>query len=671
MGSPLFKIICLLITACLCQRSSLELTASVFPYRIIDLDQRQIPERVGRETLIHCEAGESHLHLVPKYGEIWDMSDVSVLSLNVENMSSEEIDIHLKLENQGATEWSFSALGRTVLHGGESRSAGVILYREQTPEGVGFGKMIGTPDRSRRHWHFIQPESVRRLSLRIFCKQAVILKLEQLFSEQNIEQHQLNKGPFVDKFGQYRHGAWPSKIEGHDLVASKKENQRFWKGLDAPIETSRYGGLKDGPRFEARGHFYTQRYRDRWWFVDPEGYLFWSYGMNCVGVTWGGQTPVRAEQHVFHELPQRQDASFGQFYEDVEVEDQHHRPRQVPHYRFTESNLYRKHGPNWRDINLENSLHRLQKSGLNTIGAWSDDDIVSKCRFPYTAIIHYNYAFAAGKLPDPFDPKTTRGLRQAIADYPVAFHDDPWCLGVFVNNELHWKNHASELVLSILKYPGESCAKKAFAEFLQSKYSSVQDLNAAWGTELKGWGALGTVSKMAKSDAEALASLFADTFYKMISAELDEAAPERLFLGSRFNAAPNEVIKAMAKYADVISANMYSYRGQVQHYGQTDKPILLSEFHFANAQGNNLGAGLRAAHDTVQQGRLMKAYLSEALDHPQVLGAHWFQRRDQCVSGRYDGENYDIGFLDIVDQVKPDLIHASRSFAKAMSRAIR
>ena len=39
-------------------------------------------------------------------------------------------------------------------------------------------------------------------------------------------------------------------------------------------------------------------------------------------------------------------------------------------------------------------------------------------------------------------------------------------------------------------------------------------------------------------------------------------------------------------------------------------------------------------------------YVSEALEHPAVVGTHWFQYRDQMVTGRGDGENYQIGFVD-------------------------
>jgi hypothetical protein len=39
--------------------------------------------------------------------------------------------------------------------------------------------------------------------------------------------------------------------------------------------------------------------------------------------------------------------------------------------------------------------------------------------------------------------------------------------------------------------------------------------------------------------------------------------------------------------------------------------------------------------------------VESALAHRQIVGAHWFQYADQATSGRGDGENYQVGFVDI------------------------
>jgi len=45
-----------------------------------------------------------------------------------------------------------------------------------------------------------------------------------------------------------------------------------------------------------------------------------------------------------------------------------------------------------------------------------------------------------------------------------------------------------------------------------------------------------------------------------------------------------------------------------------------------------------------------------ALRNPYIVGTHWFQYGDQSPTGRGDGENYNIGLLDICDTPFSELI---------------
>jgi agarase len=43
------------------------------------------------------------------------------------------------------------------------------------------------------------------------------------------------------------------------------------------------------------------------------------------------------------------------------------------------------------------------------------------------------------------------------------------------------------------------------------------------------------------------------------------------------------------------------------------------------------------------------------------VGCHWFQYQDEPTIGRvYDGENYQIGFVDVVNNPYPETIQACR-----------
>ena len=53
--------------------------------------------------------------------------------------------------------------------------------------------------------------------------------------------------------------------------------------------------------------------------------------------------------------------------------------------------------------------------------------------------------------------------------------------------------------------------------------------------------------------------------------------------------------------------------------------------------------------------------MENAAAHPALIGTHWFQWMDQAPTGRGDGENYNIGFLDVTDRPYPELIDAVKA----------
>jgi hypothetical protein len=53
-------------------------------------------------------------------------------------------------------------------------------------------------------------------------------------------------------------------------------------------------------------------------------------------------------------------------------------------------------------------------------------------------------------------------------------------------------------------------------------------------------------------------------------------------------------------------------------------------------------------------------YVENAAAQPALIGAHWFQWIDQPSTGRFDGENYNIGLVDVTDLPYPDMIKATR-----------
>lgn len=618
--------------------------------------------------------GPFRLVLKPVNGDAWDMENIRVLGLEVKNTGATDLVLDVMARNPGATTFSRSALGRTVIKAGEELPLGVAFqrladYRTSHPA---YLRMSGRPNGHFRHWHTFDPGNVQDLLITCSTPGRHSFQLGPMFALQETNEALADALPILDRFGQYMIRDWPGKASSDDgIKALERVEDDLIEEIGEASGFNRFGGWADGPQLEATGFFRTEKVDGKWWFVDPEGRLFWSFGANCIGIDFAGQTPTERDQRVFAELPVEDDPAFGRFHVKLEVEDSFLAKPDVPHYDFTRANLFRKYGRGWESRQVERDIKRLKYTHLNTIGAWSDNAIIERRQVPYVAMLHYVYPEAAPKLPDPFNPATRQSLRRALRAYPVEFANDPWCLGAFVDNELHWKNDARQMIAAIFGHTTTgSEARKTFINWLRDKYGDVAAFNEAWKTGFKAWEDLlatkdpGLFADADAADCSSLATLFADAQFRMVREELTAYSPKVMYLGCRMNAGSPEVIAALARHADVISANIYSYRPELKGYGATDKPVLISEFHFANVSGNNLGGGLRSAQDAVQQGRLLEEFMAEAVKDAKLVGAHWFQWRDQSAAGRYDGENYDVGLYDVVDGPKPELVRAMAECGK-------
>ena len=102
--------------------------------------------------------------------------------------------------------------------------------------------------------------------------------------------------------------------------------------------------------------------------------------------------------------------------------------------------------------------------------------------------------------------------------------------------------------------------------------------------------------------------------------------------------------------------------------GAEDKPMINGEFHFGALDRGMFHTGLVATQDQNARAQCYRNFVNACLDHPRFVGTHWFQWQDQALTGRPDGENYQIGFLNVADMPYPELVEASREVAAKMYR---
>jgi hypothetical protein len=73
-----------------------------------------------------------------------------------------------------------------------------------------------------------------------------------------------------------------------------------------------------------------------------------------------------------------------------------------------------------------------------------------------------------------------------------------------------------------------------------------------------------------------------------------------------------------------------------------------------------LSPGLVQAMNQDERAIAYRYYVEQSASHPAMIGTHWFQWLDQPATGRNDGENYSIGFVDVSERPYTELVAAAK-----------
>ncbi len=487
--------------------------------------------------------------------------------------------------------------------------------------------------------------------------------------------------PFVDRFGQFKHKEWPGKVQSEEELTQNLAAELASMEADpGPKDRSRYGGWTAGPKLKATGFFRVEKVDGRWWMVDPEGNLYWSHGVVRVTPSCG-VTPLDGRKFYFEYLPPA-DSPLAEFYT---TNDQLLRPyyeaRNIKEtYDFSAANIYRKYGEGWRDKYADMIHKRLSCWGITTIANSSDKSICLMDKTPYADRIEIKSQNIEGsvsgwwKFKDPFNPEFKADARRQLLERKKEM-DDPWCIGYFVDNEIMWGTETS-LAEWCLMSPASQPAKKEMISRLKKKYGGIETLNSTWGGNYASWEALSASTEAppagSKEDCVEFSEAVVDAYFKNTREAFKSVAPNKLYMGCRFavmgNCAYNpRVLKIAAKYCDVLSFNIY--RRELDTFilpEGIDLPVMIGEFHFGALDRGLYHTGLIATASQEERATAYRVYLGSALRHPNIVGTHWHQFSDQAVTGRFDGENFQVGFTDICDTPYPETISAVKEIGYNM-----
>lgn len=171
-----------------------------------------------------------------------------------------------------------------------------------------------------------------------------------------------------------------------------------------------------------------------------------------------------------------------------------------------------------------------------------------------------------------------------------------------------------------------------------------------------------------EADLEAFSLKVVEKYYSTIRDEIKKFDPALLYMGCRFSDHNPAIISIAAKYCDVLSFNRYRYRmDNVGLPAGVDKPVIIGEFHFGStADTGKFHTSLMFCANQKERAKAYKRYVSDALENPFIVGTHWHQFSDQATTGRFDGENFNVGFTDICDTPYAEMVEVLREVGKTM-----
>jgi hypothetical protein len=619
-------------------------------------------------------------------GGKWDLSAYSGVTVDVQNSGAQPVIVHLRVDSPGGDGTKNSVTGHVALKPGETRALTVPL-KGKLPAALAekLFAMRGFPGGYAKEGG-LDVSQVTQLI--VFVDHPQEEHTFQLSDIQSTGSHDQGGWvsmtpdeffPMIDRFGQFMHKEWPGKMHSEEELHEALDRELAdLQAQPGPADWDPYGGWSAGPQLSATGFFYPLKHEGKWWLVDPAGRLFWSHGVDCVGIGEGA-TPITDREFYFAELPS-DNSPLAVFYGKGSWAPHNYYENKGEYrtFNFRGANLTRKYGTDWRAKAADMSHRRLRSWSMNTIANWSDSQIYLMRRTPYVVSAGSSGAKEIagssgywGKFPDPFDPSFRAAIERRMSWERDKSAGDPYCIGYFVDNELGWGDELS-LAKATLASPPEQAAKLAFLTDLQAKYETIDKLNAAWKTAHASWEALRESrtppdDKQAREDLASFYTRVAEEYFRIARDVVKQVAPHNLYLGCRFAWVNDRGAQAAAKYCDVIGYNLY--QDTVDSFRLPkgiDMPAIVGEFHFGALDRGMFHTGLRPTASQQARAAAYRSYVTGALRNPCLVGTHWFQYSDQATTGRGDGENYQIGLVDICDNPYPETIQAVREVGQQM-----
>jgi hypothetical protein len=414
-----------------------------------------------------------------------------------------------------------------------------------------------------------------------------------------------------------------------------------------PPALDQYGGIKDVKVGEASGAFTRTKIGDRWVLVTPEGHPFWMIGVYNVAVS-GSRDDLGGT------YKDRVTAKYG----DSSVR---WGPQQVRRLRSWGFNTIAEYANKWVLPWSTYGGHSSPWSrGGGQKGPWPNPERMPAVAFlwpsqyalrnqnqrapgPAKEILRAtdaHYRGYRGRFPDVFDPNFAIWIEGELRSYGA----NPWIIGISVDDSdtlfgfgagpdfdslpagktnphlgfitlLTPPTQAENKELRITYTDTKVYTKYALRDFLQSRYKTIEALNAAWGSTYTSWDSDGgwpdgrgfldengkgawigqDATKLSgarpalRTDLDDFLYELADKYFSTVRAAVKRRMPNTLYLGptsvgSWSTPSRPQVLKAAGRSVDVLRVSWAGQKDRLDYIVQYagDVPLAVWLGAYAN-----------------------------------------------------------------------------------------
>lgn len=465
----------------------------------------------------------------------------------------------------------------------------------------------------------------------------------------------------VDSFGQTKEKSWKGKIHSTSALRTKLQERLTPERPGIPGR-NQFGGDLGRQLQKGTGYFTKIKQNDRWYLVDPQGCAFFSMGPDCINVPYDAR--IDGIEQLLDWVPEPGTAEYTELVEERPTAYAEVGRKLTKGMSFVKKNLQNVWGDKWFENWLLLTRNTLCEYGLNTIGNWSDSRLFDSLEIPYvTSLKDFpdTQLHIFRDFPDVYSSEYAVNAGECAKSLKTRC-EDPFMIGYFLRNEPGWAFVDNLIIADEVFYnPAQTETKARLIAQLAEKYESIAALNEAYQLRLESFDALNNpvkalsgCSPQALADMKAFSREMIRRYIEIPANACREVDKNHMILGMRWAWISDPDIVSGWENFDVFSINCYATDPtasleNVRKLG-VDLPVMIGEFHFGALDAGPTATGLEAVKTQKDRGVAYQHYCEHTAAHPNGVGCHYFQYYDQFPLGRFDGENYNIGMLDVCSQ---------------------